>query len=194
MNSKLNSQRQVVQTGTLAFSAFFAAILLASCASFSPLPHPVAPLPPETGPESQFNLENLKAKLGLQGVNNDLGYHEAKFDSCQPGQRVPSEQSCGPRVLSVVRFRLECRDSEGTVNLALAPTDLKPISMKAVRWSLANRDGEVKTDSMGYSELIGFYAQSPRSHRLRIAVGNDFLYMRAEEITRVVVPQSWCAD
>ncbi len=92
----------------------------------------------------------------------------------------------------MIHFRLLCRDSEGTISTVLTDEDLRPLDRRTVKWSLKGAQGIVETDSDGYGRIITAAVPSQRAQRLRIAVGNEFLYMRANEIKKVITPEPWC--
>src|SRR5438445_814161 len=77
----------------------------------SSLPLPV----PESPTLQQMSVTELQTQLGLNRSAQDLGFDERGFDGCRIG--VKGEVgSCSQRYLSVVHFRLVCRDTVGTTS------------------------------------------------------------------------------
>ena len=160
-----------------------------------------APVEPERVPapdlieapsETSIDIEGLKRSLGLDGPTDDLGYKEQAFNTCKVGYGYSSSRDCVRKVFAVVRFRLQCRDSVGTISTALGAADLTPIAGRSVRWTFAKTEGVDQTDGEGFAEALGIFAGSPRKDWLRLAVGTQFLHIRAGDITRIAVPRPWC--
>lgn len=179
-------------------STFFVAALLSStlvaCASKETKDDaPPVQAPPTGADESEPVIDTLgiQRALRLEIPTNDLGYREAGFNTCQMGYGYSSSQNCTRQTMSVVNFRLQCRDSEGTVSEAVGASNLRAIS-GSVRFTLGGKSGVTTTDGEGYGQIVSIAAKSPKTSRLRLAYGNQFLYMRANEVTRVVVPKAWC--
>ena len=92
----------------------------------------------------------------------------------------------------VIHFQLMCCDSEGTISKALMLSDLYLISRQNVKWNLKKATGQLLTDSEGYAQIAIVSGESQRLQRLRLTVGNDFLFLKAGEITQMITPKSWC--
>jgi hypothetical protein len=169
-----------------------AAILsfLAGCAS-----HPVAiekkPAPP-VADGSFIDVVGIQRALGLDSPVESLGYAEKGFDTCAIGFGYSSNHDCVKKKAFVLNFRLQCRESEGTISTGLTAADLQPIAGKTLRWILGSSEGITQTDGEGYAQVSGIANSSPKAQRLRIAVGTQFLYIRPGELTRLVVPRPWC--
>jgi hypothetical protein len=142
--------------------------------------------------EIQVDQEALQRWLGLDRELEDLGYAERSFDTCEAGFGYSKSHNCQIKHMIVIHYRLQCRDSEGTVQQALTSADLRNIASENVRWTLPGQSGVSRTNGHGYGQIRGIFSSSQRNQRLKLGVGNDFLYMRANEITQVVTPQSWC--
>jgi hypothetical protein len=148
--------------------------------------------PPAVSGEPNIDYEALKRSLGLDGPAEDLGYKEKSFNTCKVGYGYSSSQDCQKKVFAVVRFRIQCRDSVGTISTALGASDLTAIAGRSVRWTFGKTEGTDQTDGEGFAEAQGVFAGSPKKEWLRLAVGSQFLHIRAGDITRVVVPRPWC--
>jgi hypothetical protein len=94
--------------------------------------------------------------------------------------------------MASINFRLQCRDSVGTISTALGAQDLVAIAGQRVRWTMQKHDDSLTTDGQGYGNVRDIFQKSPKNDWLRIAVGVQFLNMRANTITRVVTPRPWC--
>lgn len=153
---------------------------------------PAAPVEsiPSTG--SSIDYVGLQRAMGMEIPMEKLGYKEKSFDTCKAGYGYSSTHNCHKEYMVVINFQLQCRDSVGTVSEGVTNADLTAISNRSVRWNLKPNQGQTNTDSEGFAQIMTVAARSPKTERLKIAVGNEFLYMRANEITRVVTPRPWC--
>ena len=173
---------------------------LAGCATTPPPPPeqtPASSTPPATRGsenESQENvdIEGLERALKLSRPEEELGYQEAGFNTCNAGYGYSSSKNCRKQVMAVIHVRLQCRDSEGTISNALGAADLVAIAGQSVRWTIQRHDGIATSDGEGYATIRGLFAKTPRNDWLRIAVGIQFLNVRAKEAGRVVTPRPWC--
>jgi len=176
------------------FGFLFVVLVLAGCATAKPPKEEQVP-PPTPVAESEtenVDLEGLERALKLSRPEQELGYKEASFNTCSIGYGYSSSHNCRKMTMAVVNFRLQCRDSEGTISTALAASDLVAIAGQQVRWTIQKQDGVAMTDGEGYATVRAVFPRSPKNDWLRIAVGVQFLNMRANTITRVVTPRPWC--
>jgi hypothetical protein len=138
-----------------------------------------------------LDLDALEQSLGLSGQVTDLGYHEKSFNTCTAGYGYSSSHDCRKQVMTVIRFRLSCRESEGTESDV--DYQQSPVYSNSLRWSLGNQKGNVATNTEGYGSIRALYPISNRGARLKITLGNNFLVVRAEDIRRIVAPNSFCS-
>ncbi|MBX9766286.1 MAG: hypothetical protein K2X47_03365 [Bdellovibrionales bacterium] len=148
-------------------------------------------IPPEDSPIEPIDFEALKKTVGLLRERQHLGYIEKVFDGCGP-QFGLLAGSCKRHYLISVQYRLMCRDSEGTVSEAISTADLQAIPNQALAWNLKGLEGQSSTDMEGYGEVLTISTISQRDQRLKLSNGNDFLYLRAGEVERLVTPVTWC--
>lgn len=134
----------------------------------------------------------LQRSLGLDRNAESLGYREKSFNTCEAGYGYSRSQDCRKQHFVVIHYRLQCRDSEGTVSQALSADDLRPISNRDIKWNLKGREGISRTDSDGFGQIRAVFPASQKRERLKLATNGDFLYLRAEEIDRIVTPKNWC--
>lgn len=152
---------------------------------------PSAPVPAE--PESgRIDYNAIQTHLNLDRPAEQLGYSEKAFNTCEMGYGYSRSQNCHKEYFVVIHFRLLCRDSEGTISTVLTDADLTPIAGKDVRWNLKGVSGTLLTDGLGYGQIRTVSSSSQVRQRLKVAVGNEFLYMRANEINKVITPRPWC--
>ena len=144
--------------------------------------------------EAPLNIDyvGLQRSLGMERDGRKLGYAEKSFQTCQAGYGFPSARGCERQHLVVIHFQLLCRDSEGTIQTPLGHEDIRALSRSAVVWTLAPQSGEIVLDGDGFGQIRTTSKNSPRTQRLKINVGDDFLYTRAGEINRVVAPAPFC--
>jgi hypothetical protein len=142
--------------------------------------------------QSGIDYVAIQRQLGLNYSITDLGYREKIFDTCEAGYGYSATKDCRKAYFAVIHFQLMCRDSEDTVSNVVTRSQMFPLSGRKVRWILKDQQGMIDLDSQGYGQISAVMAKSSSQQRIKLAVDNDFLYMRAGEITRVVTPRSWC--
>jgi hypothetical protein len=175
------------------FCAFI--LFLAACTTSqkAPTTAPVYPSIP-TGEEGtpKIDLYGLQHSLGLDRPSDTLGLAEKSFDTCTAGFGFPSDRDCHKEYFVVIHFRLTCRDSEGTISNILTEADQAPLADRGVKWSLKNLTGNIVTDHDGYGQIEALSPISQKTQRLKLVAGNEFLYIRANEITKIITPRPWC--
>ncbi len=134
----------------------------------------------------------MQKALGLEKPETWLGYTEKPFNTCQVGYGYSKVNNCRPKHFVVVHFQLMCRDSEGTVSEVVRSADLIKNGGRQVRWNLKDLNGNLETDGLGYGQIHVISSQSQKQQRLKLTVENDFLYLRAGEVNRIVTPRTWC--
>ena len=139
-----------------------------------------------------IDYDGLKSFLKLNRAYDQLGYSERSFNTCNVGYGYSSTHNCETKYFVVSHFQLKCRDSEGTVSEIIQEHHLRPISQRQIAWSLRGTDSTLVTDSEGYGQIAIVAAKSMRSERLKISTGNDFLYMKAGDLKRMITPRGWC--
>ncbi len=144
--------------------------------------------------KSQLNIdyESLHRSLELDRPVEKLGFKEKSFATCTAGYGYSNSSNCRTDFFVSIYFQLLCRNSEGTVQTALEKHEMFPLSDRLIKWSMKKVQGNVKLDGEGYGQIKMAFRSSQKNQRLKINVGNDFLYLRANEITRVVTPKAWC--
>jgi hypothetical protein len=171
---------------------------LATACSSAPVESPIykekttLPSAPVENEKTSIDYVGLQRAMGMEIPAEKLGYREKAFDTCQAGYGYSTTHNCHREYMVVINFQLQCRDSEGTVANGVTNADLTAIANRAVRWNMKPNQGVTTTDSDGFAQIMTVSNRSPRTERIKIAVGNEFLYMRANEITRVVTPRPWC--
>ncbi len=192
----MNEALQKTKSMSLIVAGLAASFIFIACASTpkeeTPVPAPSVALPTAGDQDERIDLEGLERSLNLSRPDEVLGYQEATFNSCPVGFGYSATKNCRRLTMAVIHFRLQCRDSEGTISTALGASDLRPIAGQGVRWTVSDLDGVTSTDGQGYGVIRGVFMRSPKAKWLRLAVGVQFLNMRAGEITRVVTPRPWC--
>ncbi len=175
----------------------FSSLLLGACSSTqkvqqAPTTAP-ATVPAVSGNAIKIDVEGLKRSLGLDRSRGDLGYQEKRFNTCNAGFGY-SKQNCREQVFISINFRLQCRDSVGTTSEIVTSAQMQPIANKQVQWQIGKAQSAIQTDDDGFAQINGVLNQTPapRAQRLRLAVGSQFVYVRAGEITRIVTPSNWC--
>ncbi|MDG0818124.1 hypothetical protein [Bdellovibrio svalbardensis] len=146
----------------------------------------------EGGPSIDYNA--LQTYLQLDRDPETLGFTEKSFNTCDAGFGYSRSQNCHKEYFVVLHFRLLCRDSEGTISTVLTESDVTPIAGRPVKWQLKGVAGTTMTDGNGYGQIRTVASSSQNRQRLKLTVGNEFLYMRSNEITKVITPRPWCSQ
>ena len=139
-----------------------------------------------------IDYSSIKRELHLDRPVEHLGYSEKSFNTCDMGYGYSKSHNCRSLYMVVLNVRLMCRDSEGTISTVLTDADIAPIAGRTVRWNLKAVQGSVITDHQGYGQIVAISPRSEKKERIKLAVGSEFLYMRANEITKVITPKPWC--
>jgi hypothetical protein len=136
----------------------------------------------------EMSLRDLQSQLGMNRSADDLGFADTDYDGCRIGVRGDNGQ-CGRRFLSVVNFRLVCRDTVGTTTRV--PNSLTPLS-KSMEWRLGGARGHVRTDSQGYGQVQMVSSRPVKSDRFMLIIGSKILGLEAGEVSQIVLPGNWC--
>lgn len=141
---------------------------------------------------TSIDEESLLRSLGLERGSEDLGFQEKSFNTCEVGYGYSSSHDCEKQHFVVIHFRLQCRDSEGTVSTILNDADLTPIADRDIKWTIAGRQGVARTDAMGFGQIKAIFSRSQKGQRLKLASQGEFLYIRTGDIQKIVTPKPWC--
>ncbi len=152
-------------------------------------PRPGVDLEPIDAPIDYLGLRRF---LGLERTRDDVGYVEKSFETCKVGYGYSTSRNCQRAVFVTIQFQILCRDSEGTVSQAISRSEMRPLSGRTLRWQLKKSRGSMELDGEGFGRLDAIVAASHRLERLKISVDNDFVYVRAGELRRLVTPRNWC--
>lgn len=144
------------------------------------------------GDEENIDYEQIKHSLGLSHKLEQLGYSERAFNTCEMGFGFSRTQNCRTEIMAVINFQLLCRDSQGTISTALTREDMQPLSGRTINWSLHKKNGSAVLNHDGHGQILMSFRSSPRNQRLKLSANNDALYLRANEIKRIVTPSNWC--
>lgn len=125
-----------------------------------------------------------------------LGFVEKPFENCgtEYGLPAPNRPGCQKMYLVKIHFRIQCRDSDGTVSERVTEDELRAFGGREIAWTLKGIQGLTRSDESGFGELVTISPISQKAQRLKLSFENDFLYLPAGEIKRVITPRSWCLD
>jgi hypothetical protein len=158
-----------------------------------PVARVTTPILPHATLPAQVDVLGLKRSLGLDRAPEDLGYQEKQFNTCSVGYGYPSSSQCRSANLAVVHFRLQCRDSDGTVDTVTA-SQISPVISNQVKWTLGTSEGITKTDGEGFGQFTTITEKPSKTSRLKFTISGKFLIIRAEDAGRLVAPLSWCKN
>ena len=158
-----------------------------------PVEKPVEEKPLPTDYEPNIDFEGLEQYLKMDRPSEKLGYSEKSFPTCEVGFGHSSNRNCRRDYFVSIHVQILCRDTnEENYTEALGANDMRPMAGSTAKWTLENRSGTVTIDNDGYAQIKKTFHNSPKTKRLKIAIGNENLYMRAGEINKVVTPANWC--
>lgn len=149
---------------------------------------PTSESPTQRGYE-ELSLEELQQSLGVE--LQDLGFVSKTFNSCSLPKPLREDKSCGNRHFSMIHFRVQCRNSEGTTENSVTALDLKALH-KELEWVVGPYRGVTFTDSDGYGQVRVISTKPIHHQRFVLKSGKIALGLTAEEVSRIVVPSNWC--
>jgi hypothetical protein len=183
--------------------ALTSVLILSACATHRVVTFPEPVEKPQAQPTPAPSMEEVVVEnIDYNGLENflkmqkpveKLGYSEKSFATCEVGYGYSSNSHCRREIFVSVHFQLFCRENEEeSYTQALTVTDMHPLKDVTAKWTLDNKHGEINLDDQGYGQIKTVVHTSPRSRRLKIAVGNENLYIKSGEISKVVTPSNWC--
>lgn len=178
----------------LAIFLLSAVLLLSACSTTPKIeeePLKPAPTTPAGEPEESVDLPGLQRSLRMTRDTEDLGYKDKSFNTCRAGYGYSPTKNCRQLHLVVLHFRLQCRDSEGTVN-EVTHAELMSMTTDELRWNIGRSEGFTQTDGDGYGRIVMVAPRSIRRERVRLTHEDDFMTMAAGEMNRVILPRNWC--
>ena len=169
-------------------------VVMAACATPEKTPEPAAPPPPATAEATgNVDLDKLQQALGLDGERDAVGYNEKSFGTCDMGYGFSRNRDCRTQYLVVLRFRLQCRESEGTSADVVDQQTIHAITNDKVRWNVGVNQGFTNTDGEGFGVVRFIAPRSQKRERAKLTIDGRYLVMRAEDMSRMVTPADWCA-
>lgn len=187
-------------TKSLVF-ALTVTLLLGACSSLAPKKErqekegekavqKESPLSPTT---PAIDMNGLERSLGMVRAEQDLGYSEQTFNSCEVGYGFSSSHNCRKLHFVVIHFLLQCRNSEGTESSVAY--SVQPIVTPQLRWTLGPAaQGVIPTTSGGYGRIRWISARPLKGQKLRLTHKGQFLILTAGDTRRIVTPKSWCEN
>lgn len=162
----------------------FASLFLTQCATPSKPTYEPTP----SGPKG-LEVREVLQKLNMDRSIEELGYEERRFDTCDLGYDRAGQ--CQRKHAVQIHFRLQCRDSVGTVE-SVSNIELIPVTSHHIRWRVGYYTGSTGTNSEGYGQIAFISPGSSRDQRLSLTVRENSLGVTASEVSRVIVPRDWC--
>ncbi len=144
-------------------------------------------------PQTQalIDLDELQDRLGLSRDMTELGFVEKLFNTCQVGSGFSATENCINQYMTVIHFRIQCRDTEGTVNY-VSEQALRPVVSDSVTWKLPRLKGQTFTNENGFGQVRYLSPRSSSHQKIRLTMFGKFLVITAGELKRVVVEKNWC--
>jgi hypothetical protein len=122
-----------------------------------------------------LDLKTVQTKLGMQRAVDQLGFEEKRY---------------GEDFFSIIYFRIQCRDSEGTVEF-VSESEFTALSAQLF-WQITKLSGNVLTDEQGFGQIRVLSKDSIKNRRLVLKSNSVLLAMKVEDVQRFIVPIYWC--
>lgn len=127
---------------------------------------------------------------------SETGIREKTFDACDLGPALNDLgeplKDCHKAYFALIQFSLACRPTEQPTG-ALEASDLTPVRNQHITWKVDEKiTGELETNFDGRGAIRVISPKTQKRSFVRISTGVDFLYVRANEATDIVVTPSWC--
>lgn len=175
--------------------AIISILFLMGCSTQSPKPDSQKPQIPTGGVEQKLNIDydRLQSHLKMDREVESLGFVEKPFPTCEVGYGYPSNRNCRNDHFVLIHFQLLCRSTNAdTYYGAIDSYDMRPLKGRTVRWNLSRASGVVNLDDKGYGQIKTTARSSQKYQRLKLAVGNDNLRIKAGDMRQIVTPPNWC--
>lgn len=157
------------------------------------LPPPeMPPEPPSPPSEANIDYIGLQQTLRMNRADQKLGYAEKAFDTCTAGHGFSHSDNCHKEYFVVLHFQLKCRETDEAPAGGVSAMDTHPIANQPIRWALEKKSGVVQTDSEGYGQIRMSYKQRPGEKHIKLTSDTHFLYVKAQDLDRIVTPPIWC--
>jgi len=138
--------------------------------------------------EPDVEPEAVARALRINPTSLPLGLKEYRVNLCKLGL---SKSNCGTKVFSATKFKVMCRDSEGTVQ-EVNTWNFEPMAGKNVEWRIGMQGGRVVTNSQGEGLTYALDSRSPKYERYILISGKHSLGLRLNQVKQIVVPYYWC--
>jgi hypothetical protein len=138
-----------------------------------------------------LDLAKVSQQLGTERSLEDVGYQEKAFNDCALPEGYRLSDSCSTQYLSVIHFRMRCRDSEGTVE-SVSSGELSPLVSRSIKWNLAGQNGGTSTNAKGYGIVRALTPSSTRGKSFRLTVNQQIMSVEVGEVRQFVLPNYWC--
>lgn len=177
----------------MAFMSF--SLLMSSCATKVPregLSAPAKTKKVRSPKKVKIDFDQLQSRLNMNRAKTDLGFQEKPFDTCRVGSGFSTSKDCRTKRLSIIHFKLICRNSTGTVEYVSA-SDYRPVQASSVHWQVGLFKGLTLTDQEGYGAVRLVTPGTSKNQYIILRIGKRSLRLNAKEIRQVVVPSDWCS-
>ena len=161
------------------------------------------PIRTEPGPSTSPTRQSRPAKksvdkvklaksLGVYKDIEDIGFHQVSFNDCSIPREFRKGSACSTQYLSVINFRMRCRNSEGTVEQQVSNYELEPMVSSDVRWGVGKLEGSTATDNRGYGRAIVRSHNPIGAKQFRLTANGQVMAVTARLVRQFVLPRYWC--
>lgn len=138
-----------------------------------------------------FDIKKLSQSLGMEKPMTDIGFRQKGFNDCQLPRHLRLGAKCGTQYLTILQFRLRCRNSSGTVE-SVSQLELKPVRSRQIKWQLGNKQGFTQTTPSGYARVRLLSSRPMGRTRFLLSSKGQVMGVSAEEVRQFVLPNYWC--
>ena len=161
----------------------------------TPSEEPTQPIPSPSQTHKRFlspaEIEQLSQYLKMERPIEDIGYQEKTFNDCSIPREFRLDENCSTQYLTLIHFRMRCRESEGTVE-SVSHMELSPLVSNSIKWNIGRLKGKTSTDGRGYGTVRTISKSSIRNQSIRLTANGQIMSVRVNEVRQFVLPRYWC--
>ncbi len=187
---------------TLSIATIGLITILCSCTT-SPTTRPSTPTTPRSSspheapggygrvtPPAELDLNDLSDRLQMGRSSADLGFQHKAFNTCRLGVENPGAP-CRDLYYNDLRFRLQCRATEGTVE-HVSNFELTPLYTNSLKWQVGPQSGHIPTSPDGFGHLRWISTTPNHNARVIFKSKTHSLSQAPSQLSRLILPNYWC--
>lgn len=140
----------------------------------------------------RLNKVQMAKRIGLFRDQTEVGFRQSSFNDCTLPRDLRKNHRCSTQYLSLINFRMRCRDSEGTVDEQVSNYELTPLRSRHIKWEVGSLNGKTQTDSRGYGQVIVRSWAPIESQQFRLTANGHIMGVPVKQVRQFVLPKYWC--